>query len=563
MTAKRLWSARGYSGNPANNFFGMNTANVDVDYTHDTSHNNGQITQVQDQLSGETTVYTYDSMGRPSSLTDASGATGWGWGWPSSSPLNLAQNTQYDYAGRMTSLQYMIAPNYVYPNYVPAWTQQTMSYNVNGQLTSLGWATNPYGYGFGTPSTISYSYSTSQNNGQITQVQDQLSGETIVYTYDSLKRLTQAAATPTVGTSPAAWTQNYQFDGFGNLTSKNGVANSIPVVAATNRLSSASYDLNGNMTSGSGATMVYDEANRISSAAATGGGIEYYGYSADSKRFYKYTSVGTEQLTFFGARGEKLGVYSLASTGSSISPVSTNIWFAGKAIVESNEPAYMDRLGTNRGGYFSGSFGGTGTRFYPYGEEITSTTNDHEKFATYTRDDYTKLDYADQRYYASTYGRFNTADPYQASGGPASPASWNRYSYTSGDPVNRFDPEGLRSVAPCTGWSDGLYGDDDEDYGCLSDSLLTSGPNGDGCSAIYTFQDVSTMNCWGTFAGSPVFTFAQANPVGTLIAQAVLENRLQAPVELGGQGTAPDAIRSPVAAGVIQRRKSNHSTIKY
>ena len=219
------------------------------------------------------------------------------------------------------------------------------------QLTSLGWATNPYGYGFGTPSTISYSYSTgSQSNGQITQVQDQLSGETIVYTYDSLKRLTQAAATPTVGTSPTAWTQNYQFDGFGNLTSKNGVANSIPVVAATNRLSSASYDLNGNMTSGSGATMVYDEANRVSSAAATGGGIEYYGYSADSKRFYKYTSVGTEQLTFFGARGEKLGVYSLASTGSSISPVSTNIWFAGKAIVESNEPAYMDRLGDQSAG---------------------------------------------------------------------------------------------------------------------------------------------------------------------------------------------------------------------
>ena len=63
--------------------------------------------------------------------------------------------------------------------------------------------------------------------------------------------------------------------------------------------------------------------------------------------------------------------------------------------------------------------------------------------STYTRDGYTGLDYADQRYYASTYGRFNTADPYQASGGPKSPASWNRYSYTRGDPVNRVDPGGL------------------------------------------------------------------------------------------------------------------------
>jgi RHS repeat-associated protein len=58
------------------------------------------------------------------------------------------------------------------------------------------------------------------------------------------------------------------------------------------------------------------------------------------------------------------------------------------------------------------------------------------------RNDYSKFGCADQRYYASTYGRFNSADPYVASGGPASPASWNRYSYTRGDPINRLDPHG-------------------------------------------------------------------------------------------------------------------------
>ena len=59
------------------------------------------------------------------------------------------------------------------------------------------------------------------------------------------------------------------------------------------------------------------------------------------------------------------------------------------------------------------------------------------------RDSYTGLDYADQRFYASTYGRFNTPDPYSASGGPGDPSSWNRYSYTRGDPVNRIDRSGL------------------------------------------------------------------------------------------------------------------------
>ena len=95
------------------------------------------------------------------------------------------------------------------------------------------------------------------------------------------------------------------------------------------------------------------------------------------------------------------------------------------------------RLGTNRTG---------GARFYPYGEEIgTATANDRTKFGTYNRDGFTGLDYADQRYYASSYGRFNTPDPYRASAGPSDPGSWNRYAYVGGDPVNSLDPTGLFS----------------------------------------------------------------------------------------------------------------------
>jgi hypothetical protein len=49
----------------------------------------------------------------------------------------------------------------------------------------------------------------------------------------------------------------------------------------------------------------------------------------------------------------------------------------------------------------------------------------------------------DQRYYASTYGRFNTPDPYGGSGHSRNPLSWNRYAYTGGDPINYNDPRGL------------------------------------------------------------------------------------------------------------------------
>ena len=55
-------------------------------------------------------------------------------------------------------------------------------------------------------------------------------------------------------------------------------------------------------------------------------------------------------------------------------------------------------------------------------------------------------DYADQRYYAVGMGRFGTPDPYMANNGgpgdPAEPASWNKYAYVVGDPINYTDPSG-------------------------------------------------------------------------------------------------------------------------
>jgi RHS repeat-associated protein len=62
-------------------------------------------------------------------------------------------------------------------------------------------------------------------------------------------------------------------------------------------------------------------------------------------------------------------------------------------------------------------------------------------------------DYADQRFYASTYGRFLTPDPMGAKAAdPNDPDSWNRYAYAIDDPINRNDPDGLcpRGYEPAT-----------------------------------------------------------------------------------------------------------------
>jgi RHS repeat-associated protein len=69
--------------------------------------------------------------------------------------------------------------------------------------------------------------------------------------------------------------------------------------------------------------------------------------------------------------------------------------------------------------------------------------NPRAKLTPYFRDGTTALDYAQQRYYSSTLGRFLSADPYRNSAGPADPGSWNRYAYTGNDPVNFNDSPGL------------------------------------------------------------------------------------------------------------------------
>jgi hypothetical protein len=57
----------------------------------------------------------------------------------------------------------------------------------------------------------------------------------------------------------------------------------------------------------------------------------------------------------------------------------------------------------------------------------------------------------DQRFYASSYGRFLTPD--RKRGTPGNPGSLNRYSYVLGDPVNRNDRHGTDSCVVGQGWT--------------------------------------------------------------------------------------------------------------
>jgi RHS repeat-associated protein len=90
-------------------------------------------------------------------------------------------------------------------------------------------------------------------------------------------------------------------------------------------------------------------------------------------------------------------------------------------------------------------------RYYPYGYEIVDFCQAPAaggvplKFAGMERDASSGIDYDHARYMASLGGRFLSVDLH--AGNPRDPQSWNRYGYTRGNPLKRFDPDGLEDRA--------------------------------------------------------------------------------------------------------------------
>jgi RHS repeat-associated protein len=209
---------------------------------------------------------------------------------------------------------------------------------------------------------------------------------------------------------------------------------SVVVDPVTNRFSGSgyTYDANGNLTATSTLSMAYDVANRVTSANG-----DTYVYGPRNERLMK-----NGEVYFYSPDGRRMGAYQMVISFGVIgfNTLRTNVYFAGKLIRESGEAVVVDRLGSVR------VRGSQTMSYFPYGEERTSTANNFNKFGTYHRDAGTGLDYADQRYYSSIQGRFLSPDPYQSSGGPADPQSWNRYAYVLNDPINYNDPTGEIAV---------------------------------------------------------------------------------------------------------------------
>ncbi len=77
----------------------------------------------------------------------------------------------------------------------------------------------------------------------------------------------------------------------------------------------------------------------------------------------------------------------------------------------------------------------------PFSSPSTSLTSTLRWGSEY-RCDRTASGELEQRFYTSQFGRFMSADRFQRAAKINDSGSWNKYSYTRGDPVNRFDRSG-------------------------------------------------------------------------------------------------------------------------
>ncbi len=334
-------------------------------------------------------------------------------------------------------------------------TSETFKYNVNNQLTDIeaGAAVGGIPY----QSTLKdgsnyilagYHYSATQNNGQITSMDDGRQGYSVTYQYDLLKRLVSATAGST-------WTQTFGYDGFGNLTSKSTPSGSselpLPGVnAAKNWLTGYTYDLNGNVASYSNFALAYDPANRLSSAT-TGSFVETYGYDASNHRIERINSA-LDTVYFFSPSGALLSEFNCLSTCTLIY---NRIYFGGMVLGTDGTTVNGTTLSALGDTFTWTDRLGSAQSTYPYGADIGSypAGADAVDFATYTKEGSTGLEYAMNRYYSGGLGRFMTPDPSGKGINPANPQTWVSYTYVAGDPTNEIDPSGEFMLQVPFDWS--------------------------------------------------------------------------------------------------------------
>ncbi|WRZ92955.1 hypothetical protein OHB54_30245 [Streptomyces sp. NBC_01007] len=334
--------------------------------------------------------------------------------------------------------------------------------------------------------------------GQVTGVADAVAKQSECFTYDELRRLTQAwtteanggcagAATPDLSSSLDPYNQSYSYDDLGNLmsvtdTTAGGATTkkyTYPGYSADGTTYTAgkarphavtqagsdsfTYNASGQMDTrtvkGVGSTIDWNAQNRVSKITKhnTGGDeVSTYVYDTDGNVLLRTSAA--ENVLYLGGQelhkaiGTGQGVkatrlYSAAGTTVAMrqGDGSTN----GKLTWVMDDTQASTALLISLGGVI------TRRRYTPFGKERNVggdlPSGLDRGFLGKPEDDSTSLSILGARMYDPTLGRFISPDELTD---PTDPQNLSAYSYSDNNPVNFADPTGLRRAECEGGWDE-------------------------------------------------------------------------------------------------------------
>jgi RHS repeat-associated protein len=288
----------------------------------------------------------------------------------------------------------------------------------------------------------------------------------------------------TVGTDPALDPQgepkdagqSYTYDRFGNLltvtTAKEGaspVTRTIATSSSTNRLTVATYDLSGNVTTWAGRQYLFDPFNMLWQTKPTSGNGVTFLYGPGDERLWTIdwtagaaASSWVQTWTLRDLDGSPLRQFRNLGENTTAANWSfhRDYVYRGGALLAAHTPQglhhfHLDHLGSPR--LITGANGTTLAQhlYFPFGEEATNPGQDDEalQFTGHERDDLDlgaattrDLDYQHRRFFSPHLGRFLSTDP--LAGHSLVPQAFNLYGYTLGNPVKYTDPRGMWPFFP-------------------------------------------------------------------------------------------------------------------
>ena len=380
-----------YNYDLANNLTVLSTTGLSVSYTYDVLN---RVSAVAEPNTG-TTGYAYDAVGNLGSFT---------------TPNGVSHAYTYDQRNRLTNL-------------------------------ALGTTITP---------PAGYTY-TLDAVGHRTSVAE-LSGRTVGYNYDNIYRLTGetiacSVNNPTCGSGAIGYTYDRAGNRKQTTSTQSLIATGQFSYDANDRLSTDTYDDNGNTTVSQGVTSTYDFENHL---IGSGPNITIV-YDGDGNRVKKtvngvtttylvddlnptgYTQVVVETIGG-DTRQYVYGLERLSQRRVTAAVVEVRyIGYDGhrsvRLLTESNG-AVTDTYEYDAFGNIVNSTGTTPNEFMFAGEQF-----DRDLGLYYNR----------ARYYKTDTGRFWTADSHESQAGD--PLGIHRYTYAANSPVSLSDPSGLDYIS--------------------------------------------------------------------------------------------------------------------